>query len=245
MINRYTVVATLLLITVGFSYTFHFYHKLGYGVSDDPAVWGQLGDYFGGILNPMLSFISLVLLIKSLTLQNQANQDLRIEINNTRKSEKLRSFETQLFNMIDSQRSSLDTFKIEFEENGTLVKKYGPDAIIKIENDIEHLRIESPDIGEATKYLEEIDSTDQIFGVTRVFYNMVKMISEKLSDSNGFSVEDRRSHYLTLINFTDFALLRLVMMSAQFMEYPSTTYLKDNNEFNSILYETGLNYELY
>jgi len=245
MINRYAVAATLLLVTVGASYLFHFFHKLGYGLSDDPAVWGQLGDYFGGILNPMLSFLSLVLLIKSLTLQNQANQDLRKEINYARKSERLRSFETQLFNMIDSQRSFLDNFKIEFKENGTPVKKYGTDAIIKIENDIEHIRIESPDIDHATKYLDSIDSTDQIFGATRVFYNMVKMISEKLSDSNGFSLEDRRSHYLTLINFTDFSLLRLVMMSAQFMEYPSITYLKNNNEFNLVLNETGMSYELY
>ncbi|RYF39255.1 MAG: hypothetical protein EOO38_23560, partial [Cytophagaceae bacterium] len=93
--------------------------------------------------------------------------------------------------------------------------------------------------------LEQIDGTDQIYGATRVFYNMVKMISDKLCDSNGFSLEDRASHYLTLINFTDFALLRLVMMSAQFMQFPSTEYLKSNSEFNTILTETGLNYNLY
>ncbi|MCY1459504.1 hypothetical protein D3C76_1648140 [compost metagenome] len=74
---------------------------------------------------------------------------------------------------------------------------------------------------------------------------MVKMISEKLSDSNGFSLDDRASHYLTLINFTDFALLRLVMMSAQFMQFSSTDYLKSNKEFNVVLSETGLNYNLY
>lgn len=31
-------------------------------ISDDPAVWGQFGDYFGGILNPMLSLINLIIL---------------------------------------------------------------------------------------------------------------------------------------------------------------------------------------
>lgn len=245
MINRYVAAATLLLVSVFASYLFQFYLKLGYGVSDDPAVWGQLGDYFGGLLNPMFSFISLVLLIKSLTLQNQANQDLRSEISDTRKSERLRSFETQLFNMIDSQRISLDAFKVEFEERGVLVNKYGADAIIKIEDDIAYLRSESPDIGRVTAYLEEVDSADRVFGVTRVFYNMVRMITDKLSDSNGFSMEDRRSHYLTLINFTDFALLRLVMMSAQFMEYSSTEYLKSNDEFNAVLNEVGLSYNLY
>jgi hypothetical protein len=244
MINRYTVIAALFIFGVLGSYVVQFHFMLGLPLSNDAAVWGQLGDYFGGLLNPMLSFISLVLLIKSLTLQNQANQDLRDEINNTRKSEKLRSFEVQLFNMIDSQRTALDAFKLEFEENGTLVKKYGAEAIIKIEDDVETLR-NGYDKSRTVEYLEDIDSTDQIFGATRVFYNMVKMISDKLCDSNGFSMDDRASHYLTLINFTDFALLRLVMMSAQFMQFPSTEYLKSNSEFNAILTETGLNYNLY
>lgn len=245
MINKYAAAAALLLFGVFASYIVQFYFRLGRGLSDDPAVWGQLGDYFGGLLNPMLSFISLVLLIKSLTLQNQANLDLRDEIGNTRKTEKLRSFEVQLFNMIDSQRASLDAFKVEFGEGDLPLVKYGPEAIISIEDEVEHLRKESDDDSRTILYLESIDRFDQIFGVTRVFYNMVKMISDKLSDSNGFSYEDRRSHYLTLINFTDFALLRLVMMSAQFMKYSSTEYLKANSEFNFVLGEVGLGYNLY
>lgn len=245
MINRYIAAAALLIIGVFASYLIHFYFNLGYVISNDPAVWGQLGDYFGGLLNPTLSFFSLVLLIKSLTLQNQANQDLRNELINTRKSERLRSFEVQLFNMIDSQRASLEAFKIEFEEGGVSVTKYGPEAIIKIEDQVEQLREDSSDINCTIDYLEHIDATDQLFGVTRVFYNMVKMISDKLSDANGFSLDDRSSNYLTLINFTDFSLLRLVMMSAQFMEFSSTEYLKSNTEFNAVLNETGLNYNLY
>jgi hypothetical protein len=31
-------------------------------ISNDPAVWGQFGDYFGGILNPILSLINLIIL---------------------------------------------------------------------------------------------------------------------------------------------------------------------------------------
>ncbi|MEE5133985.1 hypothetical protein [Pseudomonas alliivorans] len=245
MINRYAAAAAILLFGVFASYLVQFRFNLGYGISEDPAVWGQLGDYFGGLLNPMLSFISLVLLIKSLTLQNQANKDLRSEIVNARKSERMRSFEIQLFNMIDSQRTSLGSLSFTFEKNGALLREYGSNAIIRLEDEVERLRINSLDVEEVTAYLEEIDATDQVFGVTRVFYNMVRMISDKLSDSNGFSLEDRRSHYLTLINFTDFALLRLVVMSAQFMRYPSTEYLKNSEEFNAVLSEVGLSYDLY
>jgi hypothetical protein len=34
------------------------------------AVWGQLGDYMGGVLNPILSFFALYLLMRTLQLQH-------------------------------------------------------------------------------------------------------------------------------------------------------------------------------
>ncbi|WP_206219268.1 hypothetical protein, partial [Pseudomonas viridiflava] len=102
---------------------------------------------------------------------NQANQDLRSEIINTRKSERMRSVEVQIFNMIDSQRTSLGSLSFTFEKNGALVREYGSDAIIRLEDEVERLRTNSLDVEEVTAYLEKIDVTDQVFGVTRVFCN--------------------------------------------------------------------------
>lgn len=245
MTNKYIWSAGLLILAVFSTYSFHFYHTLNYPLSDSPEVWGQLGDYVGGLLNPLLTFISLVLLIKSLALQNDANTSLRDEIHNTRKTEKLRSFENQLFNMLNSQKSAFDSFKIEIycDEKGE--KLNGAEAVMWLEVEIEKIRKTSEDDALIVDFLEEHDPTDQIFGLTRIFYNMVKLISEKLSDSNGFDTQDRSSHYLTLINFTDFSLLSLIVISAQFMNYASTDYLKNNDEFNVILTEVDLGYNLY
>lgn len=245
MISRYVLAAALLIFFVFLSYVGNFYYRLNYSLSTDTAVWGQLGDYAGGLLNPLFSFITLVLLIKSLSLQNEANEGLRDEIKNTRKTEKLRSFEAQLFNMINSQKTSFESLKIQMNINGENVKKYGAAAIIEIEGEIERLRFESDGDEYIVKFLEGVDSSDQIFGATRMFYIMVKMITEKLSDSNGFDINDRSSHFTTLINFTDFSLLRLIIISMQFMSYPSTEYLKGNKEFNSVLEELGLGNNLY
>ena len=245
MINKYILAAVMIASAVCCSYVLNFYFKLGYVVSSDPGVWGQLGDYIGGLLNPVFSFMSFVLIIKSLTLQNDANVELRNEIKNTRKTEKLRSFETQLFHMIGSQRSSFESFKVDEIKDGVVVTSCGVEAVIVIEKELERLRSIPSSDEVIVEYLEKVDPTDQIFGLTRIFYNIVKMITEKLSDSNGFELDDRKSHYMTLINFTDFALLRLIMMSAQFMDYSSTEYLKGNLEFNATLDEVGLNYELY
>ncbi|MEW5699098.1 hypothetical protein [Pseudomonas synxantha] len=245
MFNKYVVVSAVLAFLVLFSYFAQFYLTLHYSVSDDPEQWGQLGDYIGGVLNPLLSFVSIVLLIRSLSIQVEANRDLRAEVEATRKTERLRSFEMQLFNMLDSQKTYFDSFRLSTDVDGTLLRFSGGEAVIKIEGDVESLRSSGPEVLLVVEYLERVDSTDQIYGLTRIFYNMVRIVDEKLSDSNGFCEEDRRSHYLTIINFTDFSLLRLIVMSAQFLDYASTSYLKSNLAFSSVLDSVGLSYDLY
>ncbi|OIN49183.1 hypothetical protein BLL37_02820 [Pseudomonas azotoformans] len=242
--NRYIFIAITLIAIVCLSYVLNFYVKLSYVISDEPEAWGQLGDFVGGLINPILSFMSLLFIIKSLSLQNEANVGLREEVKNTRKTEKLRSFETQLFHMIASQRELFNSLKVNDISYQTFSKKMGVEAVIVIETEVERLR-ESFDVDIVNAYLEAADPTDQIYGLTRIFYNIVKLTSEKLSDANEFSAEDRKSHYLTLINFTDFSLLRLIMLSAQFTGLPPTEYLKSNQEFSSTLKEVGLNYSLY
>lgn len=97
-IKAYLISATALIAIVYLIYWLHFYVCLDYEASNDPAVWGQFGDYAGGVLNPLLSFISIVLLIKSLVLQHEANGNLKTEIKNGEKTERLRSFEVLFFN---------------------------------------------------------------------------------------------------------------------------------------------------
>lgn len=241
--SRYIIAATVAIILVFVAYAFNFSYLAGRPVSDSPEAWAWLGDYAGGLLSPFLTFLSLVLLIKSLALQNDANIALRDEREDTRKTEKLRSFEAQLFNMIRSQKETLDSFKLSGLAHSR--NKIGVEAFLVLERKVEQLVNSGKPHEDIEKLLEKSDGTDQIFALTRMFYNMVKMINEKLSDANGFTAEDRKTHYLTLINFTDFALLRLIMMSAQFLNYQSTNYLKSNIEFSSVLQEVGLHYELY
>lgn len=249
MSNRYVGIAAGLIGFVILTYVANFYFRLGYVISDSPEAWGQLGDYIGGVLNPLLTFISLVLLIKSLALQNSANVDLRDEIKNTRKTEKLRSFEAQLFHMIDSQRLLFESLRLETDSASKSVRKSGAEAVIEIEDEVGRIRDEygPGQLGDERirEYLESIDTSDRIFGLTRIFYNIVKLISEKLSNDNGFDEADRKSHYVTLINFTDFALLRLIMLTAQFMDYHSVKYIKENSEFSVVAADMSLGYSLY
>lgn len=240
MINKYTLSAAFMILVVFGIYFVNFSIFLDYKVSDDSAIWAQLGDYTGGVLNPILSFITLVLLIKSLGLQNEANLNLRIEMKNSERTEKLRSFESLFFNMINSQKELFSSFRVSIPKDGLDVEKQGAEAVIEIENMLEKIETSGGDYQDKQSFLEKADSSDQIFGLSRAFYIMVKIVSEKLSESEGFSTEDRRSRLQTLVNFTDFAQLRLILISVQYMKYHSSEYLKNDKDFNSILRDLGV-----
>jgi fumarate reductase subunit C len=62
------VFAAGVLATVFGGYLIFFGKK---GVSDDPAVWGQFGDFVGGTANPVLSFLTLITLALTIILQSR------------------------------------------------------------------------------------------------------------------------------------------------------------------------------
>jgi hypothetical protein len=245
-IKGYIIAAALLIVFVYIIYFLKFAVLLGYSVSDDPAAWGQIGDYAGGILNPLLSFISIVLLIKSLSLQHQANSDLRREVKNNEKTEKLRSFEILFFNLLEAQKTLFDTFKVNVPRaSGEAEQLTGAKAVIAIEEEIEAKRSSGANDQQITDYLDGLDEYDQVFGISRSFYILAMVINDKLNDSEGFSSSDRIAHYKTLINFTDFSQLRLIMMCVQFMDYESAKYLRSTYEFTNVVGDLGLSYEMY
>lgn len=70
--------ASLLLVAVCGAYAARFF--AGFSLSTDPAVWGQFGDYVGGVTNPILAFLSFAALLLTLVLQGRqmehASQEL-------------------------------------------------------------------------------------------------------------------------------------------------------------------------
>lgn len=244
MTNWYRIFAAIAMSLVGLIYAIKFGGFFDEPTDNDFAKWGQFGDYMGGSLNPILSFISIMLLIKSLILQNQTNEDLRDELSENKKNEKLRSFDVLFFNMINSQKLLLDSFKIEFQ-NGEHSQKNGVAAIMHIEDGVHLLRYLGAKDAAISNFVAALDSQDQIYGILRAFYISVKMVSEKLSNENGFTKVDRRDHLLTLINFTDYAQFRIVLMAIQFLDAYGSRYLKDNEDFLEILKEVKSDMYIY
>lgn len=246
MLNKYIAAAAIMIAFIVSSYVINFYFLLEYGVSDETSAWAEFGDFVGGLLNPILSFLALVLLIKSLTLQNEANANLRKELHNNERTEKLKSFESLFFNMISFQKELFDSFSVEVDGEGVEKKNLKKvKAVIYVEGEVGKMRASGAEDIVMLEYIDSIDTDDQIFGICRAFYIVVMTISEKLKDSEGFSSSDRKSHIRTLVNFTDFSQLRLVIICIQFMDYESVKYMRDNSDFIEVIEEVGLGLDLY
>ena len=80
------VLAFLLVI---FSFVLNFHTQ---SISDELQDWNNFGGYVGGTLGPLLSFLSVVLLIKTLELQRKSSKSLEDEIERTKQQDKLKTF---------------------------------------------------------------------------------------------------------------------------------------------------------
>ncbi|NIP38569.1 MAG: hypothetical protein GWO07_06740 [Candidatus Dadabacteria bacterium] len=60
-------IAIIVMVAVFLLYLFRFHD----GLSPIQVDWGQFGDYFGGILNPILSFFAIIALLFTIKLQSE------------------------------------------------------------------------------------------------------------------------------------------------------------------------------
>ncbi|WP_140106737.1 hypothetical protein [Vibrio parahaemolyticus] len=227
------------------TYVIQFYWNLGYSISDKASDWVDFSDYVGGLISPLLTFVSLVLLIQSLNLQNQANKELRAEVKQNQINEKLRSFETYFFGLIEAQKSSFSNFKLDFPSHLGGKSLDGVCAVQELEDQIENLRNANAVDADIEQAIEVIDKDERIYNTIRIFYNIVKMTNERLANDSGFDEKTRKQQYQTLISFTEFSQLRLVMISMQFINCPASAYLKQCAEFMDVLIELGGGADLY
>jgi large-conductance mechanosensitive channel len=64
---------------------------LNYPWSKDQDVWSDFGSFLGGTISPILSFITIFLLIQSLNHQNLANEKLTEQLESNIENENLRT----------------------------------------------------------------------------------------------------------------------------------------------------------
>lgn len=105
----YEVIAILILL-VGI--VFFALHR-DYDSSEpiDGGLWGQYGDYVGGLVGTLLAYISIKLLNKNLQEQIVANKELRTSNEDSRKIAALQQFDSSFSTLIDMYRDCQNEVK--------------------------------------------------------------------------------------------------------------------------------------
>lgn len=74
----------LFVAAVVLSFALNFSLQRGYRISDSIEHWGQMGDFFGGMLNPVLAFASFIALLYTIKLQSREMAETREELKQAR-----------------------------------------------------------------------------------------------------------------------------------------------------------------
>ncbi|EET5408709.1 TPA: hypothetical protein ACHLIF_005425, partial [Escherichia coli] len=110
-------VAFLVISVTWLIYFFNFDPLNGFPI--DKSEWGTFGDFVGGVTNPILTFFTMIMLIKSINLQKEANisiikQNLHMHEVSERQKEidDLRSFESSFYSLAEVSRREFDALRI-------------------------------------------------------------------------------------------------------------------------------------
>lgn len=108
--------------------TFAFYlDKFGFGYFEKASDWGAVGDFFGGILNPAFTFLSIVLLAYTLHQNKKAlkqsqealdinNDELRISskaLTSSAESQHAQNIGNTFFNLLEQHNNIVNALKME------------------------------------------------------------------------------------------------------------------------------------
>lgn len=77
---------------------------------------GVFGDFFGGVLNPILTFLTFFGLIVTIVIQRQELKLARVEFEKTANALNIQAIETTFFNILDLHHKIVDNSKIDLKE---------------------------------------------------------------------------------------------------------------------------------
>lgn len=204
------------------------------GFSEDKGDWGTFGDFFGGFSNPIITFITMCMLIKSIDLQKDANNSI-IEQNNHIKNsedrqkelEDLRSFESTFYSLAEVARQEYSRLRIKDPEGMEYFESY---AVSYIEEEIirsHQENIKKGIISDLETIFDNLDgrSSMGIFSSVRSFYILFKVTIEACPTRH-------QEKYLEICNYTmPVRFLNLVCIAHAFSDWDILKPLEDRGFF--------------
>ena len=113
-----SIIVALLFIAVALifgSFLFPDWYANTQGVSNDFTAQGQLGDHFGGLMNPIIAIAGVIVTGLAFWIQYQANNDIRNQF-------KIQQFESQLYKVLDVHNQNVENWHVLSRKDNN---KYG------------------------------------------------------------------------------------------------------------------------
>ena len=179
VIGALTITGALLIYSLNFNE--------GLGLSSDKGEWGTFGDFIGGFSNPIITFITMCMLIKSIDLQKDANMSIIEQNNHIKNSEErqkeledLRSFESTFYNLAEVARQEYSRLIIKDSSGKEHCESY---AVSHIEEEIIRLYKDNIKMDVQSDFEAMFDKLDEqssmgVFSSVRSFYILFKITTE-------------------------------------------------------------------
>lgn len=102
------LVALSIAILVAVAYWFWFYNHLHKPFSSGADAWGQFGDYFGGLLNPVIAACTLFVAVRVWQLQKKELKDTQEALKEQAETAKQQRSEQRFFDVLNLYLRTLD-----------------------------------------------------------------------------------------------------------------------------------------
>ncbi|GEM_PF-2424738 len=155
----------LALTFLALVWAFYFW-QFHHGFSPDQGDWGTFGDFTGGVLNPLLNFITIYLLITQF-------KEVKSDLSQQRADDAIKAFESSFFTFTTIALNEFKTFEIS---QGNKIYK-GSAAIGYIENFYDAAAESNQDVYKALNDLDQ-SCHDAIFSLTSSFCVVFKLIED-------------------------------------------------------------------
>ena len=162
-----------------------YFSKFDGALSSDQAVWGAFGDFVGGTLNPILSFMALIALLLTIILQNRELEQTREELKRTAYANE------QQANYIVAQQQRDDLFRLINKLADRINNNYNGNHLTS-KRSIHAALIGEPNVNKNPElmqlYSESQDTSTRTYKILRYIESDLQLLSGFLSEYDKVSV---------------------------------------------------------
>ncbi|MBX8492568.1 hypothetical protein K5D42_22125 [Pseudomonas cichorii] len=231
------------LIFLAFIAVYGLYFSSFHGpLAQGQDTWGQFGDFLGGTLNPILSFITIYLLYKTIILQQESLQKTqdslsisrdtyslsKIELN---RSKEILEAQNQLILLQKFEGAFFEIVKLTIESVNTSTYRFN-EKTYNGSNGLDSLLSELLTTIEAE---QSTSWTDEFFDENENFYSLIKLTSGIFSLINKSALEpqEKNNYLLLLSSILPSSLINAMCFIRLLGDWPIAEHFHKSGFYNS------------